>query len=229
MKHMGRWWCGVCVCVCVCVFLGGVRIIYLYPRVGQINMKPIYGTFTRPMDVYFVCQHTAHMIQSLPQNPGPNSMLIPECIIRLSNIKQLMTKYLKLMDLYIVALSQKHTNIVYLKILIHFHRSCVTGLAKWHPKTQYIILKCGNDLYNIFIYIYIIYQSKDCSVPTRCCTDGIRKPLISTHGIRDKMAVIWQTISSHAFSWIKMFEFRLKYHWNLFPRFQFPMCQHRFR
>ena len=132
MKHMGRWWCGVCVCVCVCVCVGGggggggggVRIIYLYPRVGQLNMKPIYVTFTRPMDVYFVCQHTAHMIQSLQQNPGPNSMLIPECIIRLSNIKQLMKKYLKLMDLYIVALSQNHSNIVYLKIFIYFHRSC---------------------------------------------------------------------------------------------------------
>ena len=36
----------------------------------------------------------------------------------------------------------------------------------------------------------------------------------------DKMAAISQTIFSNALSWIKMFEFRLKFHWSLFLRVQ---------
>ena len=45
-----------------------------------------------------------------------------------------------------------------------------------------------------------------------------------THWGRDKMAAI-----SHAFSWMKMFEFRLKFHWSLFLRFQLTIFQHWLR
>ena len=41
-----------------------------------------------------------------------------------------------------------------------------------------------------------------------------------THWGRDKMAAIFQTTFSNAFSWMKMFEFRLRFHWSLFPRVQ---------
>ena len=41
-----------------------------------------------------------------------------------------------------------------------------------------------------------------------------------THWGRDKMDAIWQTTFSSAFSWLKMFEFRLKFHWSLFLRVQ---------
>ena len=41
-----------------------------------------------------------------------------------------------------------------------------------------------------------------------------------THWGRDKMATIFQTPLSNAFSWKKMFEFRLKFHWSLFPMYQ---------
>ena len=37
-----------------------------------------------------------------------------------------------------------------------------------------------------------------------------------THWSRDKMAAISQTMSSNAFSWMKMYEFRLIFHWRLF-------------
>ena len=37
-----------------------------------------------------------------------------------------------------------------------------------------------------------------------------------THWGRDKMAAISKTTFSHAFSWMKMYEFRLRFHWSLF-------------
>ena len=49
------------------------------------------------------------------------------------------------------------------------------------------------------------------------------------HWGRDKMDAISQTIFSNAFSWMKMLELRLKFHWNLFLRVQFPIFQHWFR
>ena len=39
-----------------------------------------------------------------------------------------------------------------------------------------------------------------------------------THWGQDKMAAILQPIFSHAFSWMKMYEFQLKFHWSLFFR-----------
>ena len=41
-----------------------------------------------------------------------------------------------------------------------------------------------------------------------------------THWGRDKMDAISQTTSSRTFSWMKMFEFRLKFQWILFLRVQ---------
>ena len=43
------------------------------------------------------------------------------------------------------------------------------------------------------------------------------------------MAAIFQTTFSNAFSWMKMHEFRLRFHWSLFPRVQFITFQHWFR
>ena len=50
-----------------------------------------------------------------------------------------------------------------------------------------------------------------------------------THWGRDKMAAIFQTTFSDEFSWMKMYKFRLKFHWNLFPRVQLTIFQHWFR
>ena len=50
-----------------------------------------------------------------------------------------------------------------------------------------------------------------------------------THWDRDKMAVVSQTIFSNAFPWMKMYGFRLKFHWSLFLRFQLTIFQHWFR
>ena len=52
---------------------------------------------------------------------------------------------------------------------------------------------------------------------------------ILTHWGPNKMAAILQTIFSSACSWRKIYEFRLKFHWKLFLRFEFTILQHRFR
>ena len=50
-----------------------------------------------------------------------------------------------------------------------------------------------------------------------------------THWGRDKMAAVSQTALSNAFSWMKMLEFRLRFHWCLFLRFELTIFQHWFR
>ena len=48
----------------------------------------------------------------------------------------------------------------------------------------------------------------------------VRVSAPAQHWDRDKMAAIFQTTDSNGFSWIKMYEFWLKFHWSLFPRVQ---------
>ena len=50
-----------------------------------------------------------------------------------------------------------------------------------------------------------------------------------THWGRDKIDSILQTTFSSAFSWTKMFEFQLRYHWSLFLKVQLTIFQHWFR
>ena len=57
----------------------------------------------------------------------------------------------------------------------------------------------------------------------------LRSSVTWTHWGQDKMAAISQTTLSNSFSWMKMLEFRLKFHWNLFHRVQLTIFQHWFR
>ena len=50
-----------------------------------------------------------------------------------------------------------------------------------------------------------------------------------THWGWDKMPTVSQTTYSNAFSWMKMYEFRLRFHWCLFLTFQLILFQHWFR
>ena len=43
-------------------------------------------------------------------------------------------------------------------------------------------------------------------------------PMTLTHWGRDQIDAIFQTTFSNAFSWMKMCEFRLRFHWSLFLR-----------
>ena len=54
-------------------------------------------------------------------------------------------------------------------------------------------------------------------------------PFGLTHLGRDKMAAIFQMTFSNAFSWMKTYEFQLRFHWSLFPGVQLPIVQHWFR
>ena len=50
-----------------------------------------------------------------------------------------------------------------------------------------------------------------------------------THWGRDKMVAIFQTTFPNGFSWGKMYEFRLTFHWSLFLGVQLTIFQHWFR
>ena len=50
-----------------------------------------------------------------------------------------------------------------------------------------------------------------------------------THWGRGKMTAIFQTTSSNAFSWMKVYEFRSRFHWSWFLRVQLTIFQHWFR
>ena len=72
--------------------------------------------------------------------------------------------------------------------------------------------------------------SRDSANPLResfKCWDLVH--LILTHWGRDKMDAISQTTFSITFSWMKMLEFRLNFHWSLFLRVQLTISQHWFR
>ena len=60
----------------------------------------------------------------------------------------------------------------------------------------------------------------DCPVGYAADTSKMRRScypeVFLTHWDRDKVAAISQTTFSYAFSWIRMFEFRLIFHWILF-------------
>ena len=53
--------------------------------------------------------------------------------------------------------------------------------------------------------------------------------IVLTHWSRGKMDAISQTTFWSAFSWMKMFEFRWKFHWSLFLKVQLTIFQHWFR
>ena len=50
-----------------------------------------------------------------------------------------------------------------------------------------------------------------------------------THWSRDKIATISQMTFSNAFSWTKIHEFRLRFHWILFLKFELIIFQQYFR
>ena len=75
-----------------------------------------------------------------------------------------------------------------------------------------------------------------CLQPLQWITDYIEMgysyfhyiPILTQWG-RDKVDAISQTTFSNAFSWMKMHEFRLRFHWSLILRFELTIYQHWFR
>ena len=73
-------------------------------------------------------------------------------------------------------------------------------------------------------------DNKPTLVRVMACHRTGENPLIElTHWGRDKMAAIFQMTFSDGFSWMKMYEFWLNFHWNLFLGVQLTIFQHWFR
>ena len=111
------------------------------------------------------------------------------------------------------------------QIIIQYISLCVhTDLLR------FVMLSCGyitvtgefiwSDL-DFTISSFLIFHQSDHGLQSlnHC------KRLI-THRGRDKTAVIFQTTFSNAFCWMKIYEFRLRFHWSLFLMTQLTIFQH---
>ena len=104
----------------------------------------------------------------------------------------------------------------------HNFEICVGGCFWWNfPK------KC---MWCVLLYLIMINQDPLDPLLTGSLTHQyvIKGQYVNTFRPR-QMDAISQTTFSNAFSWMKMFEFRLKFHWSLFLRFQLTIFQHWFR
>ena len=95
-----------------------------------------------------------------------------------------------------------------------------------------VILYYGttNDdkVYMMNFVVLVIYSC----VPSReyvYCTHRVSACTLSHWGRDTQMDAISQTTFSNAFSWMKIIEFRLKFHWSLFPRVKLTILQQWFR
>ena len=84
-----------------------------------------------------------------------------------------------------------------------------------------------NDLYSAahWCWIITILVSRLITIMGKALTKGQQyvkrfHVAVLTHWGRDKMAAVSQTTLSNAFSWMKMSEFRLRFHWSFFLRVQ---------
>ena len=127
-------------------------------------------------------------------------------------------------------------------------RVCIILLPKWgissnHHDSVFISVGCDAGFCsksNTFTKIFIQLPALPMNYKRQAITwiNADRDPrrhmsslghIAVTHLGRDKMNAISQTTFSNAFSWIKMFEFWLNFHWSLYPRVQLTMFQHWFR
>ena len=113
----------------------------------------------------------------------------------------------------------------------------ISLMSSWNFQTHFLQWKCFylNKISLKCIPVGLIdKESTLVHVMTWCChatshyqNQGWLSSL--THWGRDKMAAIFQTTFSSWFSWMKMNEFRLIFHWSLFIRVQLTIFQHWFR
>ena len=82
----------------------------------------------------------------------------------------------------------------------------------WHSGCQESIMICGTN--NTVVGWFVV---------------GFKFVVILTLLPLDKMAGVSQTTVSYAFSWMKIFVFRFKFHWSLLLRVQLTISEHWFR
>ena len=92
------------------------------------------------------------------------------------------------------------------------------------------ILELSGDYYNKLgrRQFYCLFNNLFGLTTKKTSRQRVHAPLWGelTHWGRDKMDAISQTTFSSAFSWIKIFEFRLKIHSSFFPGVQLTIFQH---
>ena len=94
----------------------------------------------------------------------------------------------------------------------HRHRCLPLGYSHPSPTKRHLSTICwgtGRDhhcFHGLILFRRVIWDTVDVSL---------------THSGRDKMAAILQTTFWNAFSWMKMFDFPLKFHWILFYSWQY--------
>ena len=90
---------------------------------------------------------------------------------------------------------------------------------------NYLVLSIGNVLVRMLSHLFINVMLSN----VKLLLFTIDIICFLTHWGRHKMDAISQTTFSTAFSWKKMFEFQLIFHWSLFLRVQLTIFQHCFR
>ena len=110
------------------------------------------------------------------------------------------------------------------------HSRAVGNMFNWHSVLT--VGKRKQTIQTFFIYIHYGNLFKHMvKMKWSVITSYLlwSRLMVLTHWGRDKMADISQTTFSNAFSWMEMHEFRLRFHWSLFLRFQLTIFQHWFR
>ena len=101
--------------------------------------------------------------------------------------------------------------------------SIYLGIVPTKVVVQYIAMSCTTVTIHTCLHSTAIYISRQLSLEWH---HTLKKLYIKeltdtlTHLSLDQMAAISQTIFSDAFSWMKSFVFRFKFHWSLFLRVQ---------
>ena len=81
----------------------------------------------------------------------------------------------------------------------------------------------------ILFYLYISWTANKIFTISLASCFTFNMYMSLTNWGWDKMAAIFQTTCSNTLSWMKMYEFRLKFHWSLFLRVQLTIFQYWFR
>ena len=105
-----------------------------------------------------------------------------------------------------------------------------SGINKWNP------VWLGARTYLPYLVDMMLLITWRCKEPghqhldiSLVCLDWSRLSMTRlTHWGRDKMAAIFQTSCSNGFSWVRMYEFQLKFHWSLFLGAQLTIFYHWF-
>ena len=110
--------------------------------------------------------------------------------------------------------------------------SKLVQLMAWcRQATSYYLNQCwprSMSLYDITRPQWVKWNSQAASF-FHSCHLSPHKSMRLTHWGRDKMDAISQTTLWNTFSWMKMWEFRAKFHWSLFLGVQLAISQHWFR